>query len=75
MYDSFKIKTGKVLKSIRIKNKQSQKKVATLLGKDQVQISLIERGLEDMQLSEVDKFCKHFNVGLLDFVAKVKFGK
>ena len=75
MDDLFKIKTGKVLRSIREKNKQPQKKVAALLGKDQGQISRIERGLEDMRFSEVDKFCRHFNASFLDLVAEVKSNK
>ena len=72
MDNSFKIRAGKVFKSIRNKNKLSQKNVASMLGKDQSQISRIERGLEDIRFSEVDKFCKHCNVSLLDLVAKIK---
>ena len=70
--DLFKIKAGEVFKSIRIKNKQSQKKVASALGKDQTQISRIERGYEDMRFSEVNKLCRHFDYSFLELVAEVK---
>ncbi len=70
--DVFKIKTGKTLKAIREKNHQSQRIVAYLLGKDQSQISRIERGLEDIRFSEFDKFCRHFDVSPLDVIAEIK---
>ena len=72
---SFKTKVGKVLKCVREKNNWPQTKVASLLGKDQSQISRIERGLEDIRFSEVNRFCTHFNVSLVDIVAEIKFGE
>ena len=75
MDNSFRIRAGKVFKSIREKYKQSQKDVASALKKDQGQISRIERGLEEMRFSEVDKFCKHFNVSFLDLVARITYKK
>ncbi len=75
MDDIFKIKTGKTLKAIREKNHQSQRIVAYLLGKDQSQISRIERGLEDIRFSEFDKLCRHFNVSPLDVIAQIKHSK
>ncbi len=64
-----------MLRTIREKSKQSQESVASLLGKDQSQISRIERGLEEIRFSEINKVCEYFNVGLVDFVAKIKYSK
>ncbi len=71
----FKAKTGKVLRIVRKKNNLSQEKVASLLEKDQSQISRIERGLDDIRFSEVNTLCNHFKISLFDFVAEVKYSK
>ena len=73
MNNLFKIKIGKILREIRLENNKSQAKIAALLGKDQSQISLIERGLQDIKLSEVKKICRHFNLDLVAVVAKIEY--
>ncbi len=73
MIEEFRIKAGKIFKSIREEHKTSQTKVGALLGKDQSQISRIERGLEDIRFSEVNKFCQHFGVSIVEFIAEVEY--
>ena len=75
MDDLFKIKAGKVLREIREGNNKPQTEIAALLGKDQSQISRIERGKEDIRFAEVDKLCGHFGVSMVDVVAQIKFGE
>ena len=73
MDNSFKIKAGKVLREIREENNKPQTEIAALLGKDQSQISRIERGLEEIRLSEVSKICRYFNLDLVSVAAKIEY--
>ncbi len=75
MTDEFGLRVGMVIRSIREANRDPQVKVASLLGKDQSQISRIERGLEDIRFGEINKLCHYFGISMVDFVARVEYGK
>ena len=73
MTSEFGIRVGSVLRSMREASKAPQAKIAFLLGKDQSQISRIERGLEDIRFGDINKLCRYFGVSMVDFVARVKY--
>ena len=70
--EKFRFQVGQVIRAIRKENNHSQAKVASLLGKDQGQISRIERGMEDIRISEVNQFCDYFGIAFADFAHKLK---
>ncbi len=71
--DPFKFKTGRLLRSLREKHGIPQTRLASFLGKDQGQISRIERGLEDIRFAEINKLCHYFDISIVDFVAQIEY--